>query len=164
MLRKNGYTLIELMIVVALIAVMAVFAVPMYQSYIAKSYEEQAKAAMKELAARAEQTKAINFTYYSAQLTPPPAAPPSYLGLYHILLNSSGGLQAGDGSGISEPHMDIEIHIPADGKSYTILGKTNQPDPIGTIVAELNSAGQSCIMHYPAGSHPPCQIGVDPEF
>jgi len=47
MQRESGFTLIELMIVVAIIAVLASIAIPAYQDYVAKT---QATAALAEIA------------------------------------------------------------------------------------------------------------------
>ena len=45
-MRQNGFTLIELMIVVAIIAILAVIALPAYQDYVAKA---QATAGLAEI-------------------------------------------------------------------------------------------------------------------
>lgn len=69
----NGFTLIELMIVVAVVAILAAIALPSYQDSVRKSRRGQAKADMVEYAQRAERFHTINNTYVGFNTIP--AAP-----------------------------------------------------------------------------------------
>ncbi len=59
----RGFTLIELMIVVAVIAILAAIAVPSYADHVRKSRRAQAKADLVEYAAGAERFHTVNNTY-----------------------------------------------------------------------------------------------------
>lgn len=61
--RVLGFTLIELMIVVAVVAVLAAIAYPSYQDALRKSRRAQAKADLIEYAASAERFRTVNNTY-----------------------------------------------------------------------------------------------------
>ena len=50
MKNKKGFTLIELMIVVAIIAILAMIAVPMYQKYIERARNNAAQSTLQQLA------------------------------------------------------------------------------------------------------------------
>lgn len=58
-----GFTLIELMIVVAIVSVLAAIAYPSYQNYVLKGNRGVAKAKLLDIAARQEQFFADNKTY-----------------------------------------------------------------------------------------------------
>ena len=58
-----GFTLIELMIVVVIATILAMIAIPSYQSQIRKSRRTEAKTALLDLAAREERYMATNGTY-----------------------------------------------------------------------------------------------------
>lgn len=58
-----GFTLIELMIVVAVVAILAAVAYPSYQDAVRKSRRAQAKADLVEYAALAERFRTANNTY-----------------------------------------------------------------------------------------------------
>ncbi|QOW47464.1 MULTISPECIES: type IV pilin protein [Acinetobacter] len=60
---KNGFTLIELMIVVVMIAVLAAIAYPSYQQYILRSNASLAEAEMQRIAQDLERYKSRNFSY-----------------------------------------------------------------------------------------------------
>ncbi len=59
----SGFTLIELMIVVAVVAVLAAIAYPSFQDALRKSRRGQAKADLVEYVAAAERFRTVNNTY-----------------------------------------------------------------------------------------------------
>lgn len=61
--RIRGFTLIELMIVVAVIAILAAIAVPAYSEHVRKSRRAQAKADLVEYATLAERFHTVNNSY-----------------------------------------------------------------------------------------------------
>jgi type IV pilus assembly protein PilE len=77
-MKKNnvGFTLIELMTVVALVAILAMIALPSYQQYIRKAKRSVAQQYMMEMASRQEQYRLDQFKY-TLDLT---GSPPSGLG------------------------------------------------------------------------------------
>lgn len=60
---NHGYTLIELMIVVVIVAIFAAIAMPSYQYFVAKTYEKEAQAEMQKLSERLENYKGKQLTY-----------------------------------------------------------------------------------------------------
>lgn len=73
-----GFTLIELMVTVAMIAILAAIAIPSYQYYVIKSAESNAKAQMKTLAIELEKWRATNLSYrgfYPSTCSTDPASP-----------------------------------------------------------------------------------------
>lgn len=64
--RQSGMTLIELMIVVAIIGIITSIAYPSYQSFMNSSHRSTAQADLMALAAAMERHKAANFTYGGA--------------------------------------------------------------------------------------------------
>ncbi|BEP35597.1 type IV pilin protein [Variovorax sp. V59] len=61
--KRNGFTLIELMITVAVIAILASIAYPSYQQYIIRSKRSAAQAQMMDIANRQQQFLLANRSY-----------------------------------------------------------------------------------------------------
>jgi type IV pilus assembly protein PilE len=66
--RSFGFTLIELMITVAVVAILAAVAIPSYQDHVRKSRRAQAKADLVELAQILERNHTVQNTYVGATL------------------------------------------------------------------------------------------------
>lgn len=62
-MNARGFTLIELMIVVAIVAILAAVAVPSYQSSIRKTNRQDAREALLDFAARQEKYRLANSKY-----------------------------------------------------------------------------------------------------
>lgn len=102
--RTAGFTLIELMIVVAIVGILAAIAYPSYQEHVRKSRRVDAKSAVLDLAARQERYFSVNnkyattpvdlgfsqaafpidvlsgnTAYYKLQATVPPTKPTTFL-------------------------------------------------------------------------------------
>jgi len=61
--RNQGFTLVELMIVVAVVAVLASIALPSYQEYMRRSRRTEAQSLLNDAAARLERYRAQNGGY-----------------------------------------------------------------------------------------------------
>jgi type IV pilus assembly protein PilE len=68
--REAGVTLMELMIVVAIIGILASIAVPAYQSYMTRTYRGAAKACVSEFGQAMERFYTTNLTYLGAAPAP----------------------------------------------------------------------------------------------
>lgn len=63
MTRSNGFTLIELMIVVAIVGLLSAIALPSYRNQVLRSHRIDAKTALLDLASRQERYFTTNNTY-----------------------------------------------------------------------------------------------------
>jgi type IV pilus assembly protein PilE len=68
MIKKSGFTLMELLIALALISVLSAIAYPFYNGHLVKVRRTYAAAALEDLAGRMEEYYILNNTYNNATL------------------------------------------------------------------------------------------------
>ena len=61
--RSSGFTLLEAMVVVVIVAIFAAIAIPSYQNFIRRSAAAQAQQEVQRIATLLEQAKSRNFNY-----------------------------------------------------------------------------------------------------
>ena len=66
--RRRGFTLIEMLITVAIVAIIAAVAMPAYSNQIRKSRRGDAKSALLDMAARLERYNTVNFVYTNSAI------------------------------------------------------------------------------------------------
>ncbi|HEX7867356.1 MAG TPA: type IV pilin protein [Variovorax sp.] len=111
--RSSGFTLIEVMITVAIVAILASIALPSYQQYVIRSKRSAAQAQMLDIANRQQQYLIVNRNYADkTALTASGYSLPSEVSgsySYDVILSTTGipgytltftpsGSQSGDGN------------------------------------------------------------------
>jgi type IV pilus assembly protein PilE len=86
-MKTNGFTLIELVVAMAVVAILTAVAIPSYLNYIRQAREPDAKQAVLDLAAREERYYTLNNTYTSN------AANLGYTGTGNVGVNLGTGSQ-----------------------------------------------------------------------
>jgi type IV pilus assembly protein PilE len=126
--RQRGFTLIELMITVAVIGILSAIALPSYQSYVERSRRADGRAALLRAAQWMERAASVRGQYPTqAQFNNAfPAAP--------------------DGKRYSEArHFKFDIAIdPATNQTFTLTAEGVIPDQRCQNLA-INQAGQRCV-------------------
>lgn len=110
--RTHGFTLIELMVVVAMIAILAALAVPAYQDFVRKARRADAKRDLTALQLAQERWRANNVAY-TATLGPDPA------GLKWSSITTEGYYSLDIIDGDVGPNTYTITATPVSGKSQT---------------------------------------------
>jgi type IV pilus assembly protein PilE len=86
--QNRGFTLIELMIVVAIVAIVAAIAYPSYQSYIQRTRRANAAACLQEMAQQMERRYTTSMSYNTPNTLPTLACATELNGVYSFAFAS----------------------------------------------------------------------------
>ena len=115
--RQQGFTLIELMIVVAIIAIIAAVAYPSYQSHVQRTRQAEMQGALTDFATTLESYRSQNFSYEDAGTT---------------LTTPSNAV------------YDVTLSVDGDNRGYLLLAKP-KGSQAGMGAMGMNEAGQTCL-------------------
>lgn len=122
--RPTGFTLVELMVVVAIATILFAVAVPSYISYVRQSRRTEARTAVLDLAGREERFFSTNGASYTS--TP---ASVGYTGAWPISIGTN--------------YYQITVCVPASANCTAGLGMPNPPAAPSYTVVATPVAGQS---------------------
>ena len=135
MKKNEGFTLIELMVVVMIVAIIAAIAIPSYQAYVRRSVAAQALQGMQQIAALLERHKARNFGYQGFDLTAQGIAVPQ---TYNFdLKDGATTTTAAKGSGNGK----LLSATDASGRSWVLYGITSDAQNYNFL---MTSTGLRC--------------------
>lgn len=150
-IKNKGFTLIELMIAVAVVAILAAIAMPSYQGYVQRSARANAQSDLMTAASRMERLKAQNFTYKTASApfaTTSPSDAPAGTEKYTLSL-----ILLKNDRNVANPAIDVV-------GGYEVLAvSTARFDSTRTEAMKINDLGQKCFAPLAAGVTT-CTIGT----
>jgi len=132
---NSGFTLIELMIVVAIIGILAAVAIPQYQNYVAR-------AQVAEGLSLATVVKTAVTEYYSVHGVLPPSGQVSLDAMHELL-----GLPTSTSGGIKGKYVrSVEVWKDGNGKAKILFNTTNQAIDNSLPLPHSGIAGKSFFL------------------
>lgn len=121
---QQGFTLIELMVVVAIVAILATIAIPSYQTHTRKAIAGQAQQEIQKLAEQLERHKGKNFSYLGFD--------PSYL-----YKDNSGNL-----IGYSTTNAQLNLPLNSTGTAVKYIISIRDGTESTKLLTNTNALGQ----------------------
>lgn len=119
MRNKKGFTLIELMIVVAIIAILASIAYPSYRQYVIKTNRADVQAELMQAAHQLQSFKIVNHSYRNAKLSSGSNSqnfPLNGTALYALTLTDAQGKALSDATADHQSWMIVARPIATSGQ------------------------------------------------
>ena len=116
--KMKGFTLVEMMVVVMVIAIMAAIALPSYQSYVRKSEEHSAQQEIQKIMRDLEHQKSRQFNYLGYSLP----ADPYYLPLGATVTTAKYTIDVRDGD---DSTKKLNATAAPTGKNWVIQAKSS---------------------------------------
>lgn len=147
MSRKEGFTLIELMVTVAIIAIIAAFAFPAYTDYVKRGKIQEATANLADMRVKLEQYFQDNRTYACAGAATLPIAPAvKYFSFSCSNLSNSTYTVTATGGVAGEPSMTGFSYTidQSNAKTTTLTPASKWVDSDTTYNCWITRKGNSC--------------------
>ncbi|WP_333831482.1 type IV pilin protein [Acinetobacter schindleri] len=133
-IKMKGFTLVEMMVVVMMVAIMAAIALPSYQSYVRKSEENSAQQEIQKIMRDLEHQKSRQFNYLGYSLP----ADPYYLPLGTTVTTAKYTIDVRDGD---DSTKKLNATAAPTGKNWVIQAKSSDDRRYSFLIS---SNGLSC--------------------